>query len=135
MLQQISRKGENGHIQSCSKLIVQCLNADIVHKLNTAYFVQGGAYIFQLMDFYSASGMCLLWVCFFQTIAISWIFGADKFIECVHQMMGVRPNRFWYFCWVFFAPATMVVSVMHFYWYIIIISDPIYVLTFFLTCP
>ncbi|KAG8247121.1 hypothetical protein J6590_068743 [Homalodisca vitripennis] len=71
---------------------------------------QGGAYIFQLMDYYSASGMCLLWVCFFQTIAISWIFGADKFIDCVHQMMGVRPNRFWYFCWVFFAPATMVIK-------------------------
>ncbi|XP_054272044.1 sodium- and chloride-dependent GABA transporter 1-like [Macrosteles quadrilineatus] len=75
---------------------------------------QGGAYIFQLMDYYSASGMCLLWVCFFQTIAISWIFGAGKFIDCVHQMMGVRPNRFWYFCWVFFAPATMV-SIFIFY--------------------
>ncbi|CAG2055704.1 unnamed protein product [Timema podura] len=68
----------------------------------------GGAYVFQLMDFYSASGMSLLWVCFFQTIAISWIFGANKFIECVHQMMGIRPNKFWYVCWVFFAPAVMV---------------------------
>ncbi|XP_075218213.1 sodium- and chloride-dependent GABA transporter 2-like [Lycorma delicatula] len=68
----------------------------------------GGAYIFQLMDYYSASGMCLLWVCFFQTIAISWIFGANKFINCVNEMMGVKPNKFWYFCWVVFAPATMV---------------------------
>nr|CAD7429474.1 unnamed protein product [Timema monikensis] len=74
----------------------------------------GGAYVFQLMDFYSASGMSLLWVCFFQTIAISWIFGANKFIECVHQMMGIRPNRFWYVCWVFFAPAVMV-SIFVFY--------------------
>jgi solute carrier family 6 GABA transporter-like protein 1 len=71
---------------------------------------QGGAYIFQLMDFYSASGMSLLWVCFFQTIAISWIFGAQKFIDCVQQMMGIRPNTFWYICWVFFAPVVMVVS-------------------------
>ncbi|XP_049808868.1 sodium- and chloride-dependent GABA transporter 1-like [Schistocerca nitens] len=67
----------------------------------------GGAYVFQLMDFYSASGMSLLWVCFFQTIAISWIFGADKFCDCVQQMMGVRPGRFWYACWVFCAPLVM----------------------------
>lgn len=61
------------------------------------------------MDFYSASGLPLLWSCFFQTIAISWIFGADKFCDCVHQMMGIRPNKFWYICWVYLAPAVMVV--------------------------
>lgn len=59
------------------------------------------------MDFYSASGMCLLFVCFFQTIAISWIFGAQKFGDCIHQMMGIRLNKFWAFCWKFFAPGIM----------------------------
>ncbi|XP_014606088.1 PREDICTED: sodium- and chloride-dependent GABA transporter 1-like isoform X1 [Polistes canadensis] len=67
----------------------------------------GGVYIFQLMDFYSASGMSILWVCFFQTIAISWFFGAQKFCDCVHQMMGIRLNKFWYICWIFFAPVIM----------------------------
>ncbi|XP_046429327.1 sodium- and chloride-dependent GABA transporter 1-like [Neodiprion fabricii] len=67
----------------------------------------GGVYIFQLMDFYSASGMSILWVCFFQTIAISWIFGTRKFCDCVHQMMGIRPNKFWYICWLVFAPVVM----------------------------
>ncbi|XP_063984364.1 sodium- and chloride-dependent GABA transporter 2-like [Diachasmimorpha longicaudata] len=67
----------------------------------------GGVYIFQLMDFYSASGMSILWVCFFQTIAISWIFGAQKFCDCIHQMMGIKLHRFWYICWVFFAPIIM----------------------------
>lgn len=73
---------------------------------------QGGIYIFQLMDFYSASGMSILWVCFFQTIAISWIFGAKKFCDCVHQMMGIRLNKFWYICWVLLAPVIMLVSIM-----------------------
>ncbi|KAF4526828.1 hypothetical protein B566_EDAN017289 [Ephemera danica] len=80
----------------------------LMFLLGIPMVTHGGAYIFQLMDFYSASGMSLLWVCFFQTIAISWIFGADKFVECVHQMMGIRPNQFWYVCWVFFAPFCMV---------------------------
>lgn len=67
----------------------------------------GGVYLFQLMDFYSASGMSLLWVCFFQTIAIGWFFGAHRFCDCVEQMTGHRPNMFWYLCWKYFAPAVM----------------------------
>ena len=54
--------------------------------------MQGGAYIFQLMDFYGASGIPILWCCFFQTIAIGWIFGVNKFAGCVEQMTGFKPN-------------------------------------------
>jgi len=67
----------------------------------------GGVYLFQLMDFYSCSGLSLLWVCFFQTIAIGWFFGADRFCCCVEQMTGHKPGLFWYLCWKYFAPAVM----------------------------
>ncbi|CAH1405301.1 unnamed protein product [Nezara viridula] len=68
---------------------------------------QGGIFIFQLMDYYSASGMCLLWVCFFQTVAISWVFGGEKVSDCIEKMTGVRPSKFWYFCWVYLSPAVI----------------------------
>ena len=71
---------------------------------------EGGVYLFQLMDFYSASGMSLLWVCFFQTITIGWFFGTDKFCDAVEQMTGTKPGKFWYLCWKFLAPAVMLVS-------------------------
>lgn len=71
-------------------------------------------YIFQLMDTYSASGISLLWVCFFQTIAISWFFGADRFRECINQMLGFRPNLFWYICWVYLSPFVMIVRFNYF---------------------
>lgn len=80
-----------------------------------AYFLtsfQGGAYIFQLMDFYAVSGMSLLWVCFFQTIAISWIFGVNRFADCVKEMMGVQLGAFWRICWVAVAPFVMMVSII-----------------------
>jgi len=69
----------------------------------------GGAYIFQLMDFYSASGIPILWCCFFQTIAIGWIFGANKFGDCVAQMTGYQPHRYWIWTWGFIAPVVMAV--------------------------
>lgn len=54
----------------------------------------GGVYLFQLMGFLLLSSQALLWVCFFQTVVIGWVFGADKFSDCVEQMTGVRPNMF-----------------------------------------
>ncbi|XP_025410975.1 sodium- and chloride-dependent GABA transporter 2-like isoform X4 [Sipha flava] len=76
--------------------------------LSSSMVTNGGMYIFQLMDMYSASGISLLWVCFFQTVAISWFFGADRFRECINQMLGFRPNLFWYICWVYLAPFVMI---------------------------
>ena len=64
----------------------------------------------QLMDFYSASGIPILWCCFFQTIAIGWIFGANKFGDCVAQMTGYQPHKYWIWTWGVIAPVTMAVS-------------------------
>ena len=60
--------------------------------------MKGGVYIFQLMDFYSASGMPLLWICFWETVALSWVFGAARFrevdtmvVSCVINVFVSRP--------------------------------------------
>uniref|UniRef100_V5I972 Transporter n=1 Tax=Anoplophora glabripennis TaxID=217634 RepID=V5I972_ANOGL len=79
----------------------------VMFLLGIPMVTHGGMYIFQLMDYYSASGISLLWVCFFQTVAISWLFGVEKLCDCIEQMMGIRPNRFWTICWKYLAPLTM----------------------------
>ena len=39
------------------------------------YLLQAGMYIFQIFDYYSASGYTLLWVCFFEVVAVGWVYG------------------------------------------------------------
>jgi len=75
--------------------------------LGIPMITNGGIYIFQLMDFYAASGMSLLWCVFFQTVAICWIFGGKKMYDCIEQMVGFRINWYWYICWMVTAPAFM----------------------------
>ena len=73
--------------------------------------IQGGMYLFQIMDFYAASGLSLLWICFFEVIAVSWFYGAKRFSKNIEEMLGYRPFIFWHYCWLVFAPAVMAVSV------------------------
>ncbi|XP_061683674.1 sodium- and chloride-dependent GABA transporter 3-like [Syngnathoides biaculeatus] len=49
----------------------------------TAFFFQlimiteGGMYIFQILDYYAGSGVCVLFVCVFESLAVGWIFAEE----------------------------------------------------------
>lgn len=61
-------------------------------------------YIFQLFDFYGASGMCLLWFCFFEAIVMGWIYGGSKFNENCKEMLGFKMNPWFVVSWKFCTP-------------------------------
>ncbi|KAI1724985.1 sodium:neurotransmitter symporter family domain-containing protein [Ditylenchus destructor] len=65
---------------------------------------EGGFYVFQLFDFYAASGWALLWLLFFECIAVSWCVGIDRWYDHMKSMIGYYPSAWWKFCWVFATP-------------------------------
>ncbi|KAL1245722.1 Sodium- and chloride-dependent GABA transporter [Trichinella spiralis] len=66
---------------------------------------EGGMYVFKIFDFYGASGWVLLWLLFFECIAISWCYGLNKWYENLKDMVGYYPSLWWKFCWGFSCPA------------------------------
>jgi len=70
-----------------------------------AAVTEGGFYVFQLFDFYAASGWALLWLLFFECIAVSWCVGINRWYDHMKSMIGYYPAAWWKFCWVFATPA------------------------------
>uniref|UniRef100_A0A7N4PQ54 Transporter n=1 Tax=Sarcophilus harrisii TaxID=9305 RepID=A0A7N4PQ54_SARHA len=66
---------------------------------------EGGMYVFQLFDYYAASGMCLLFVAIFETLCVAWVYGAERFYDNIEDMIGYRPWPVIKYCWIFLTPA------------------------------
>lgn len=64
---------------------------------------QGGIYFFSLIDHYAAA-VSLMYLAFFEVIAITWFYGARRLARNVKEMNGKPPNIFFVVCWYFISP-------------------------------
>ncbi|XP_063982875.1 sodium- and chloride-dependent GABA transporter 1-like [Diachasmimorpha longicaudata] len=69
---------------------------------------EGGMFVFQLLDSYAVSGFCLLFLMFFECIAVSWAFGVNRFYDGIKDMIGYYPCFWWKICWTVTTPAICV---------------------------
>ncbi|XP_062854848.1 solute carrier family 6 member 6a [Trichomycterus rosablanca] len=80
----------------------------ISYLVGLTMVTKGGMYVFQLFDYYAASGVCLLWVAFFECVAVAWVYGADNFYDAVEEMIGYRPNCWMKWSWMLITPVLCV---------------------------
>ncbi|CAN2390950.1 Solute carrier family 6 (neurotransmitter transporter) [Pristimantis euphronides] len=71
---------------------------------------QGGMYIFQVFDYFSSSGFCLLFVGIAECVCIGWVYGADRFYDNIQDMIGYRPWPLKKICWTVVTPAVCVAT-------------------------
>ncbi|KAH0561712.1 sodium-dependent dopamine transporter [Cotesia glomerata] len=87
--------------------------------LFTLYFLvglascsQGGFYFFHLLDRYAA-GYSMLFAVLAEAIAVSWIYGTDRFCADIKDMIGFAPGLYWRVCWKFVAPIFIVFIIVY----------------------
>uniref|UniRef100_A0A8C9TD74 Transporter n=1 Tax=Scleropages formosus TaxID=113540 RepID=A0A8C9TD74_SCLFO len=76
--------------------------------IDLSMVTEGGMYVFQLFDYYSASGMTLLWQAFWECVVLAWVYGADRFMDDVARMIGYRPLPYMKWCWSYVTPLVCV---------------------------
>lgn len=67
---------------------------------------RGGIYFFQLFDYYSTS-LPLITVGLFEIIAVSWVYGVDKFLDDIFEMTGRRLGLIWWILFKFVVPVLL----------------------------
>lgn len=72
--------------------------------------IQGGIYYFQLIDHYAAS-ISIMFLAFFQMIAIAWFYGVNRLSRNIKQMTGKSPSLYFRSCWLIVGPSLLFVSV------------------------
>ncbi|NWS68647.1 SC6A8 protein, partial [Crotophaga sulcirostris] len=121
---------------SLRREITAALCCIICCLIDLSMVTQGGMYVFQLFDNYSASGITLLWQAFWECVVIAWVYGeaggrwqgdaqgdvgaprgtadallpagADRFMDDVARMIGYRPLPFMKWCWAVVTPLVCV---------------------------
>jgi len=88
--------------------------AVFITLVSVAYFftglimvTEGGMYIFQIMDFYAASGIVLLFVCFCETAGVAYFYGSKRYTKDIEYMIGRSVPSYFTISWMIFTPLTL----------------------------
>ena len=63
----------------------------------------------QIFDRFGASGFAILWLSFWESIAIGWGYGGDRYLRDIGRMCQTRVHPFFKYCFKFFTPVITMV--------------------------
>ncbi|GIX89489.1 sodium- and chloride-dependent glycine transporter 2 [Caerostris extrusa] len=79
----------------------------VMFLLGLPCVTEGGMYVLQLMDWYSAA-FSLMIISLLELICISWVYGIDRFFMDISLMIKRTPSLWWKLCWCYITPGTII---------------------------
>ncbi|XP_039543765.1 sodium- and chloride-dependent GABA transporter 2-like isoform X4 [Pimephales promelas] len=76
-----------------------------------ACFLLGLLMVTPIYDHFSCSGASLIMLSICQSVAIGWIYGADRFSRDIEAMIGYEPLYIFRLCWRFLTPGVCIVCI------------------------
>lgn len=73
---------------------------------------KGGIYVVELLDRYAVSPS-ILFAVLCESIAVSWVYGLDRFTQDIESMLGMKVGWWWKFCWRYCAPLFLTVIIVY----------------------
>jgi len=68
------------------------------------FCTNGGVHNFQIFDNFGASGFALLWLSFWEAVAIGWGYGGAKYLQTIERMTGQKCSSYFVICWKYLTP-------------------------------
>ncbi|XP_064417741.1 sodium-dependent neutral amino acid transporter B(0)AT2 [Latimeria chalumnae] len=88
--------------------IVCCL---LAFGIGLIFVQKSGNYFVTMFDDYSAT-LPLLVVVILENIAVAWIYGTEKFMEDLKDMLGFSPYRYYFYMWKYISPIALAALLM-----------------------
>ncbi|XP_061415880.1 sodium-dependent neutral amino acid transporter B(0)AT2-like [Lethenteron reissneri] len=89
------------------KEIVTLLTCAASFLVGLVFVQRSGNYFVTMFDDYSAT-LPLTVVVILENTSVAWLYGTDKFMDDIKDMIGFAPPRIYYYMWRYFSPLAMI---------------------------
>lgn len=97
---------EYPHLLRSKRVLIAAVGCVVEFLLGLPCITQGGIYVLQIMDWYCAS-FSLMLISLMEVLAISWIYGTERFYKDIELMIGYQPHSIWKYMWRFVTPGVI----------------------------
>ncbi|KAK2570433.1 Sodium- and chloride-dependent GABA transporter 1 [Acropora cervicornis] len=108
MLIMLGLDSQFGRVEVLASCIIQQHSSALsrFRELVVLLICVGGVYVFNLLETFSA-GVSLFFIVLMELVVVGWIYGAERFSHDVEDMIGRPISRWWFFCWKFISPLSV----------------------------
>ncbi|CAK9296308.1 unnamed protein product [Gordionus sp. m RMFG-2023] len=94
------------------KILVSASVCVLLFLIAIPQTMNGGIYLFSLMDNYAA-GWPLLFISLVQCSIVSYLYGTQRFVDDIETMIGYKISFWWKLCWRYISPTSLLILLLY----------------------